>query len=454
MGVDVMRWLFLRHNPANNVNFGWASADGARRSFFLTLWNTYAFFVTYANIDGWRPADGRVEGRGPALSAAEGSRVEENELDRWVLSELHQLIAEVTAGLDGYDTMTPSRRIEAFVEDLSNWYVRRSRRRFWKSEDDADKRSAYETLYQCLVTLAKLLAPFAPFLAEELFQNLVRSQDGSAPLTTGSKAPPSVHLCDWPQAEPSLVDQLLNDEVRLVMRLASLGRSARSKAGIKVRQPLPRVFVKVRAPAEEDALRRLEAQLLDELNVRELVAIHDESDFLRYEVRPNLPALGPKYGAAVAEIREALAGQDPAEVAAAIAQGRSVEVAGHQLQPDEILVSTVEQEGFASAQEAGYVVVVDTELSPELRDEGLARELVHRIQNLRRDAGFDISDRITTYWQGDDDLRRVLDAHADYVQSETLSLSLVEGEAPPEAHRSEQTVDGHRVALGVQRAAS
>ncbi|MCH7511826.1 MAG: SDR family NAD(P)-dependent oxidoreductase, partial [Chloroflexi bacterium] len=402
MGVDVMRWLFLRHNPAHNINYGWAMGDELRRSFVLTLWNTYAFFVTYANIDGWQPAsDGE---------AASGKQEARSELDRWLLSELHQLIADVTAGLDDYDTMTPARRIEAFVEDLSNWYVRRSRRRFWKSEDDADKRSAYETLHECLVTLAKLLAPYTPFLAEELYQNLVRSHD--------DEAPPSVHLCDWPESDPALIDQTLNDAMRLVMRLASLGRSARSKAEIKVRQPLAQLFVKVRDPAEEEALRRLESQLLDELNVRKLVPIHDESDFLRYEVRPNLPVLGPKYGAAVAQIREALAAMDAAEVAAAVAGGEGVEAAGHQLEPDEILVSTVEREGFASAQEGGYVVALDTEVPPELRDEGLARELVHRLQNLRREAGFDIADRITTYWQGDDDVRRVLEAHGGYVRAE------------------------------------
>ena len=437
MGVDVMRWLFLRHNPAHNINYGWATGDEVRRSFVLTLWNTYAFFVTYANIDGWQPAD-----RGEAGGDKQKAR---SELDRWLLSELHQLIADVTAGLDDYDTMTPARRIEAFVETLSNWYVRRSRRRFWKSEDDADKRSAYETLHECLVTLAKLLAPYTPFLAEELYQNLVRSHD--------DEAPTSVHLCDWPESDSALIDQALNDAMRLVMRLASLGRSARSKAEIKVRQPLAQLFVKVRVPAEEEALHRLESQLLDELNVRKLVPIHDESDFLRYEVRPNLPVLGPKYGAAVAQIREALAAMDAADVAAAVAGGEGVEAAGHQLEPDEILVSTVEREGFASAQEGGYVVALDTEVPPELQDEGLARELVHRLQNLRREAGFDIADRITTYWQGDDDIRRVLEAHGGYVRDETLSLSLVEGEPPAEAHRSEQTVDGHEVVLGVERAA-
>jgi isoleucyl-tRNA synthetase len=441
-GVDTMRWLFMRHNPANNVNFGWHTCDEVRRGLVLTLWNTYAFFVTYANIDGWTPGASRVGGR--------GSRVTVNELDRWITSELNQLIADVTAGLEDFDTMAPARRIESFVEDLSNWYVRRSRRRFWKSEDDADKESAYETLYECLVTLSKLLSPFIPFLADELYENLVRSVDGGAPA--------SVHLCDWPAADASLIDTILNDEVRVVMRLASLGRSARSKAGIKVRQPLPRVFVKARAAIEEDALRRMRAQLLDELNVREIVAIHDESDFLRYEVRPNLPALGPKYGAAVAEIRRALAEQDPAALAALVAEGKQLEVAGYQLEPAEVLVTTVEQEGYASAQEAGYIVVVDTEVPAELRDEGLAREIVHRIQNLRRDAGFDVSDRITTYWQSDPStgsgqaLRRVLSAFAEYVKGETLSVELIEGEPPAKAHRSEQEVDGHNLTLGVRKA--
>ncbi|MGB2694659.1 MAG: isoleucine--tRNA ligase [Dehalococcoidia bacterium] len=430
MGVDVMRWLFMRHNPEQNVNFGWGTGDDVRRSFVLTLWNTYAFFVTYANIDGWQP-----DATAPTI---------ENELDRWLLSELHQLVADVTNGLDTFETMTPCRRIEAFVEDLSNWYVRRSRRRFWKSEDDSDKRSAYTTLYETLVTLAKLLAPLMPFLAEELYENLVVSVDGAAS--------PSIHLTDWPQADASLIDKVLSDEVRLLQRLASLGRSARSKAAIKVRQPLSRVFVKVRAQVEEDGLRRMEAQLMEELNVRELVAIRDESDFLRYEVKPNLPVLGPKYGSDVGKIRKALDEQDAGAIAAAVSEGRSVEIAGYQLEPDEVLVSTVEREGFASAQEAGYIVVVDTEVPAELRDEGLARELVHRIQNLRRDAGFDISDRITTYWQGDDDVRRVVAAHGEYVQGETLSLSLVEGAPPDGAQRAEQTVDGHQVVLSVVRA--
>ena len=196
----------------------------------------------------------------------------------------------------------------------------------------------------------------------------------------------------------------------------------------------------------------MEAQLLDELNVRELVAVEDESDFLRYEVRPNLPVLGPKYGKEMGKVREAIAKLDAAAVVKA--EGTVIKAGAYELEPEELLVSTVEQEGYASAEEGGYIVLVDTEVPPELRDEGLARELVHRIQNMRRDAAFDISDRIASYWQGDDDVSRVLAAHGDYVRGETLSLELVEGEPPADAHREELTVEGHDVVLGVVRATS
>ncbi len=429
MGVDVMRWLFLGHNPATNVNFGYGPGDEVRRSLILTLWNTYSFFVTYANIDGWQPGDDVA----PA-----------SELDRWLMSELHQLVADVTDSLENYDTLAPIQRIESFVEDLSNWYVRRSRRRFWKSEDDTDKQSAYQTLHTCLVTLAKLMAPFTPFLTDEIYQNLVRSHD--------TTAPPSVHLCDWPESDASKIDAGLNDEVRLAMRLASLGRSARSKASIKVRQPVQRIYVKVRGKEEEAALDRLKAQLGEELNVKELLPIEDESTYLRYEVLPNLPVLGPKYGKDVGKIRAALAEMDAGEIAAAVDRGESTEVAGFELAAEEILVSAVEQEGFASAEEDGYVVVVDTELPSALLDEGLAREIVHRIQNMRRDAGFEISDRITTYWQGDDDIQRVMRAHADYIAVETLSVSLEESAPDADAHSDDSTIDGHEVFLGVRKA--
>ena len=351
----------------------------------------------------------------------------------------------MTGALEDFDSMTASRRIQAFVEDLSNWYVRRSRRRFWKSEDDADKRAAYETLYRCLVTLCHLLAPFTPFLAEEMYQNLVRSVDASAP--------ESVHLSSWPEAEPSQVDERLAEDMRLVMRIVSLGRAARSKAGVKVRQPLSTLYVKLRSRAEAKALSRLQALLLDELNVKDISVMESEEEFLSYEVKPDLSVLGPRYGGQVGAIQEALRRADPASVARAVASGAPVRIDGWELTAEDVLVSSVDREGYASAEEAGYVAVVATALTPELADEGLAREVVHRLQTMRRNAGFDIADRIVTYYQGGEALRRVMQRFADYVRQETLSLELVEGEPPPGAHVETHTLDGQEVTLAVQRRA-
>ncbi|HXK33749.1 MAG TPA: DUF5915 domain-containing protein, partial [Dehalococcoidia bacterium] len=438
MGVDVMRWLFFRQNPANNINFGYGPADEVRRSSFLTLWNTYAFFVTYAAIDNWAPAHAAT----PPVAAR-------SDLDRWVLSELHQLIADVTDALQDFDAQAATKRFEAFVDDLSNWYVRRSRRRFWKSESDDDKAAAYATLYECLTTLARLLAPFTPFLAEEMYQNLVVG------LWSGDGTPAqSVHLTDWPVSDAALIDRALAEETRLVMRVASLGRAARAKAQIRVRQPVAEIFVKLPTRLEEEALERLAPQVLEELNVRDLRIVRDESDFLRFEVKPNLPVLGKKYGKGVREIARALGSMKDDELAAvarAASAGEPVDVAGHTLEPGELLVNGREKEGFASAEEGGAVVIVSTELTPELLQEGLAREIVHRIQNLRKDAGFEIADRIRTYYAGDGEIAAVMQRYGDYIRQETLSVDL-SPDAPPDAiHDETAEIDGHTVTLAVVR---
>jgi isoleucyl-tRNA synthetase len=433
IGVDVMRWLFCRHNPVANLNFGWHSGDEARRGLFMTLWNTYSFFVTYANIDKYVPG-----------GAVEKPRAD---LDRWILSDLNKLVDDVTADLEEFDSATSTRRVEAFAEDLSNWYVRRSRRRFWKSEDDADKRAAYDTLCTCLVTLTRLLAPFLPFLTEEMYQNLVRSHDASAP--------ESVHLCEWPKADLSLVDPRLDEETRLVMRIVSLGRAARSKAGIKVRQPLARAYVKVRARTEEEAARRLEGQILDELNVKEVALLKNEGQFANAELRWNDAVLGPKYGVQLPEIKRmveslwVLAGD---RFLGEWLEGQPIQLGDWTFEPDEIAIRLIDKPGYRTAAESGYAVTVPTEIGAELLDEGLAREIVHRLQTMRRDAGFDIADRIVTYYQDDPDIRRVVREFGDYIRQETLSIHLMAEEPPPDAHREEHTVDGHKLWLAVRRA--
>ena len=430
MGVDAMRWVYMRHNPAANLNFGYGTADEARRRFLIPLWNVYSFFVTYANIDGFNPA---------TASKAEAT----SELDQWIRSELHSLIADVTAALDDYDAAEAGRRMEEFVELLSNWYVRRSRRRFWKSESDQDKLSAYHTLYTCLTSFIRLLAPFAPFLADEMYRNLARSVD------TG--APESVHLTDWPVADRSLIDADLSEAMRLAMRVASLGRAARQKASIKVRQPLQRVMVAVETKKEERALLgTINAQVLEELNVKGIQILEKAGITEFISLKPNLALLGPKLGDQLPVVTKAL--EDPSvSMATAALAGQTIEVEGHRLEPGEVLVITTDVKGYAVAREGPHLVAVDTTLTDDLRNEGLARELVHRIQTMRRSADFQITDRIVTWYAGDERTARVMERHGDYVRQETLSTELRDGEPDADAYTEEVKLDGVAVKLAVKR---
>ncbi|MEX2081635.1 MAG: DUF5915 domain-containing protein, partial [Dehalococcoidia bacterium] len=431
-GADALRWYMLTATPpGSSRRFAVGVVEEGLRRFLLTLWNTYSFFVSYANIDA---ADPRRAPAGPAP-----------EIDRWLLSELNALVDRVTREMENYDPTDAGRAIESFVDDLSNWYVRRNRRRFWRgiSPSDDDKQSAYYTLYAALVTVSKLLAPFTPFIAEELYQNLVRSIDPDAP--------ESVHLAEWPVADRSALDSTLNEETQLVKRVCSLGRAARAQAQIRVRQPVAEVLLKPRSPEEAVALQRNATLVLEELNGKRLTLLDDEASVVTYDIKPNLPVLGPKFGADVAAIREALAGLPAAVVAESVRRGRTIEVAGHTLEPEDILLQAIDREGYASAQDAGYVVAISTAITPELAQEGLARELVRRIQDMRRDAGFDLSDRITTYFHGDQEIAAVMAAQGDYIRAETLSEATIEGPAPEGAHTASFDLEGVALTLGVQK---
>lgn len=431
-GADATRWYMYSASPAGSSRrFSAGLVEEGLRRFLLTLWNTYSFFVSYANIDGYVPS---APGWKPAA-----------ELDRWLLSELNALIAKVTEELDAYDPTDAARAIEAFVDDLSNWYVRRSRRRFWRgaSEGDADKQSAYDTLYTALVTLSKLIAPFTPFVADEIYRNLVVPLDEAAPI--------SVHLAEWPKADGSLLDERLNAETQLVKRVCSLGRAARARAQIKVRQPVAEVLVKPRAAEEADALRKNANLVIEELNAKVLTLLDDETAVVSYDVKPNLPVLGKKYGAEVAAIRAGLAEVAPAGVAEAVRRGRNVVVAGKELAPEDILLQAQDAEGYAAAQDAGYTVAVTTAITPELADEGLARELVRRIQDMRREAGFELADRITTWVEGDAELQRVAHSQGEYIRGETLSTELVAGAPPADAFAMDLDLEGTKARIGVRR---
>ena len=434
MGVDAMRWVFLRQNPALNVNFGFRSADEVRRRFIIPLWNVYSFFVTYANIDRY---DATAEA--PPVS-------ERAELDRWILSELNQLVREVTDAFENFDPDRAARNVEGFVEYLSNWYVRRSRRRFWKAgilaeNADADKHGAYATLYDCLLTLIKLVAPVMPFMTEQMYGNL-----------TNGKSKESIHLDDFPVADESLIDQRLSDATRLAMRLSSMGRAARSKAGLKVRQPLEHALVRLRSTDEVALLSQVAPQVQDELNVKQIEPVTDEGDVLEYKVQPNLRLLGPKYGAELRNIVAALNDANPADIHQQVRSGNPVAVNSVVLEPDEVLVETLDKDGYAVTNEGGYTVAVSTEVSETLRLEGDARELVHGIQNMRRSADFDIADHIVTYYESSPELDAVIAAHSDYIRQETLSQDLVSAKPADDAYTETLKVNSIEATVGVRRA--
>jgi isoleucyl-tRNA synthetase len=449
-GADAFRWyLYTATPPGNDRRFSVELVGEVIRTFMLTLWNVYSFFVTYANIDGWTPGEVMSnEGMSNEVMRDEFTHyplTRYSLLDRWILSELHLLVQRVTDALESYDVTGAARPFQRFVDDLSNWYVRRSRRRFWKGEEDEDKAAAYSTLYECLTTLAKLLAPFMPFIAEEMYQNLVRSADATAP--------ESVHLCDYPQAREAFIDEELVEDTRLVMRLVSLGHGARNRAGIKLRQPLAQALFQVRTESEAESLRRLADQVLDELNVKELVLLEDARQVVDYIVSPVAHLLGKKYGAFFPRIRAALAELDRAELARQVQAGESValDVVGQtvDLLPEELEVRTEAKEGYAVAEEAGYLAAVSTTLDDDLIQEGLARELVRRIQTMRKEAGFRIEDRITTYYQAGPTLWEVMGALSQYIQGETLSTELIEAEPPAEAYAKTFEIEGEEITLGL-----
>ena len=444
-GADALRWYLFTAAPAADARrFSSDLVKETLRQFLLTLWNTYSFFVTYANIDGFDPSshlaywkDGRVGS--PALAGAPP-----NELDRWIVSELNGLTAAVAADLDALNPTGAGRRIQEFVNLLSNWHVRRSRRRFWKAENDDDKTWAYATLYSCLLTLAKLIAPLTPFVADEMFRNL--APDG---------AERSVHLEDFPEADASLVDGRLDRAVRLAMRIASLGRNARSRSGVKVRQPLSRVLVCL-CPEDAELLPLVSPQIVDELNVKALEAA-EADEIAAFSIKPNLPVLGPKLGARIGEARSAVASADAAAVAGEVRSGRSVEIGGFTFEPGDLLIETSDRHGVAAASDGALIVGMDVALTPELRAEGVAREFVHCVQNMRKAAGFEIEDRIVAYVSAAgggsaDEVLGALAAQEEYVRRETLSEELrIGAPPPPAAHVEEHTLEGAALVVGVAR---
>jgi isoleucyl-tRNA synthetase len=437
MGVDVMRWLYCAHRPENNLVFGYHRAEETRRRFIIPFWNVYSFFTTYAEIDGWAP-DGEgfdpdhPEGRTPSSA---------NPLDRWILGRLNQTVAQVTADLENSSAYNATLAFESLLDDLSNWYVRRSRRRYWKTETDEDKNTAYATLWHLLVKISRALAPVIPFLTEHIYQNLVRS--------VFPQARESIHHTIWPEADLEVIDQKLIDQMKLARDTASQGLSARSDAGIKVRQPLAQVLVHVKEGRAE-----LDPELVeivkDELNIKELEFIQDASSLIQYSVLPDNKKLGPKYGSDFPKVKEALTKMDPNQVAELVNSGQEVSTAaGYVLLPEEIMVSTSAAEGYATVDSSYLTVAIDTEITPELQQEGLAREMVRRIQDFRKQADFDIADRIRLVYQASPGLKAAIVSHRSYIMDETLAVEMEEGEPQPGMFTGNVSFEGEQLTLGL-----
>jgi len=431
-GADALRWaLYTATSPGNTRRFSRDQVDEAVRKYLLTLWNTYSFFVTYARIDGFDPQEDYVEPEGRSL------------MDRWALSQLQLTVRTVSERLDAYDVTAAGRAIGEFVDELSNWYVRRSRRRFWKGEDDLDKKAAHSTLYECLVTVTKLTAPFTPFVADSLYQNLV--------VNTDDEAPESVHLADWPEYREELVDAGLSERMSAARRVVGLGRAARNAAAIKTRQPLREVVVVDEASGGtggsriKEGAQSLSEIVLEELNVKELV-FGEADDVVAYDLKPNLGVVGPKYGRLVPGLRAALDEAAP-EVGARAAAGESISVSveGEEitLSSEELLVEPGQREGYALEREGGLSVALRTDLDAELLEEGLVRELVHRVQNLRREKGFEIEESIRVGLSGNPRVTSLLEGRwGDYFKAEVLAKELVLDAGTPGRGFENVTVDG------------
>jgi len=430
-GADALRWyLFTATPPGVERRFSSDLVGEVIRSFTLTLWNVYSFFVTYANLDK------------PTVTTMP---IATSDLDRWLLSELNVLVRDVTEAYEHYDVPNATRPIEAFVEKMSTWYLRRSRRRFWKSESDSDKQAAYSTLYTALVTISKLLAPAMPFLADELYQNLVRSVDGAAP--------ESVHLAEWPKVLPEMIDESLNSDMNLVMKLVSLGHSARQKANRKVRQPLAEVAFSLGNANERKAVETYADLFTDELNVKQVRLLNTATEAVSHTVKPLPKQLGQKYGNKFPSIQKAILAMNSEDAARPLLEGKPLRVEAngetYDVLPDEVEVKALAKEGFAVAEEGPYVAALVTELTPELILEGQAREFVRRVQDLRKSSDLDVADRIDLFVEASAGLKSAIEAHTDYITAETLTSDLQFGSPPDDASVVEDAFDGETVRVGL-----
>ena len=431
-GADAVRWYFYSASaPWLPSRFAGENVSESQRKFMGTFWNTYAFYVLYANIDEFDPT--KYELKYDTL----------NMMDKWILSRLHTLIKGVDEHLENYRIFEASRDMQAFVDDLSNWYVRRSRERFWQSDMPQDKINAYKTLHTVLVTLAKISAPFIPFMAEQVYQNLVKSVDESAPV--------SVHLCNFPVCDESMIDATLEKHMNEVLDIVVLGRSCRNESNIKNRQPIGTLYV----GATEVLPQEFIDIVAEELNVKHVEFTTEAADFISYTFKPQMRTLGPKYGKMLNAIRTALTELDGmAAMAELNANGvlkLTIEGQEIELTKDDLLISTAQKEGYVAATDNGYTVVIDTNLTDELLEEGFVREIISKIQTMRKEADFEVQDHILIAYTGSEKATTIMSKNADYITSEVLGNSATCGTLEG-GFTKEWKINGEDLTLTVKRA--
>ena len=411
---------------AEDVRFSEQHVDELIKKFILTLWNTYSFFVTYANIDGWSPKDNK-----------EKECNSNNKLDRWILSELNSLIEESTMHLDDYNLTKATRPMMDFVDNLSNWYIRRSRRRFWKSENDEDKHEAYKTLYVVLKEFSKLIAPFMPFISEEIYRNLTKNDVCEED---------SVHLCDWPTSQKKCIRPELNEEMAMVRKVVTLGHAVRAQSGIKVRQPLSKVKVGLPDSVDPAVIKQQEEVIIEELNVKELELLTTVGEFVTQTVKPDSRKLGPKYGKQMQKII-----RDVKEGNYTLFDDGRVKAGDIVLDPDEVEIGFKGKEGFDVQGEDGFVVVLDTTITDDLRHEGHARDIIRYIQEMRKDAGYEVYERIYLQIKSEGDIDDAVTKYADYIKKETLAVELQQSGEFMYDKEQKIDIDGYSVVIAVKQ---
>ena len=404
VGADATRWHFYTCSaPWLPTRLSLENVQETQRGFLATLWNVYSFYVLYAEIDKFNPLNYK-------------DFKSENVMDKWIISELNTLVKEVDEKLEKYDITGSANQIEAFTDRLSNWYVRRNRERFWGTELTDDKIGAYVTLYRVLVTLSKISAPFIPFMTEEIYQNLVVGLDRDAE--------ESIHLCSWPEVDETEVDKKLEEEMDLAYTIVKLGRSARNSVNIKNRQPLSKMLISVKNLPEyySDIVK-------EELNVKEVVLGADMKNYVEFEIKPNLPVLGKEYGRLIPQIKQKIAEFNQMELATKVEAGNIeyIEIGEVQipLSKDNLLVTMQGKDGFAFSGTGEIGVVIETEITPELREEGYLREILSKVQNMRKDSGFEVMDNINLYVGGNETLEAVVKKYEDIIKHDTLAKDIL-----------------------------